>query len=126
MAPYSIFTVGPNGHFVSVKEIIASGAAALERARQLLDQLDLEVWSGGRKIAGLSARRGNAFLPDIVVRLDSARAALSHLWPCWWCRTDEPSFGAGRGLLPGAVATPLRRSLARLPPPASGCFGSEK
>jgi hypothetical protein len=58
MAPYSIFTVGPNGHFVSVKEIMASSdAAALERARQLLDQLDLEVWSGGRKIAGLSARR---------------------------------------------------------------------
>jgi hypothetical protein len=59
MAPYSIFTVGPNGHFVSVKEIMASSdAAALERARRLLDQLDLEVWSGGRKIAGLSARRG--------------------------------------------------------------------
>ena len=59
MAPYSIFTVGPNGHFVSVKEIMASSdAAALERARQLLDELDLEVWSGGRKIAGLSARRG--------------------------------------------------------------------
>jgi hypothetical protein len=57
MAPYSIFTGGPNGHFVRVKEMASSDAAALERARQLLDQLDLEVWSGGRKIAGLSARR---------------------------------------------------------------------
>jgi hypothetical protein len=58
MAPYSIFAVGPNGHFVWAKEIMGSSdAAALERARQLLDQLDLEVWSGGRKIAGLSARR---------------------------------------------------------------------
>jgi hypothetical protein len=57
MTPYSIFAVAPNGHFVWANEIMASDAAALERARQLLDQLDLEVWSGGRKIAGLSARR---------------------------------------------------------------------
>jgi hypothetical protein len=53
-----IFAVAPDGYFVWTKEIMASSdAAALERARQLLDQLDLEVWSGGRKIAGLSARR---------------------------------------------------------------------
>lgn len=58
MTPYSIFAVGPNGHFVWAKDIMASNdAAARERARQLLDQLDLEVWSGGRKIAELSARR---------------------------------------------------------------------
>jgi hypothetical protein len=49
MAPYLIFAVGPNGHFVNVKEIMASSdAAALERASQL---------RGGRKIGGLSARR---------------------------------------------------------------------
>jgi hypothetical protein len=58
MAPYLIFAVGPNGNFVSVKEIMASNdAAAIERARQLLDQFDLEVWTGGRKIGQLSARR---------------------------------------------------------------------
>jgi hypothetical protein len=58
MTPYSIFAVGPNGNFVWAKEIMASSdAAALGRARQLLDQLDLGVWSGGREIGGLSARR---------------------------------------------------------------------
>jgi hypothetical protein len=58
MTPYSIFAVGPNGHFVSVKETMTSGdAAALARARQLLGQHDLEVGSGGRKIGQLSARR---------------------------------------------------------------------
>jgi hypothetical protein len=65
MAPYSIFTVGPNGHFVSVKEIMASNdAAALERARQLLDQLDLGCGAVGEK--SLSARRGTpSFLTSL-------------------------------------------------------------
>jgi hypothetical protein len=58
MAPYLILAVGSNGHFVNVREIMASSdAAAFERARQLLDQFDLEVWSGRRKIGQLSARR---------------------------------------------------------------------
>jgi hypothetical protein len=73
MAPYSIFAVGPNGHFVWAKEIMGSSdAAALERARQLLDQLDLEVWSGGRKIAGLSARRRT---PSPSLMRDGSRGA---------------------------------------------------
>jgi hypothetical protein len=58
MAPFLIFAVGPNGHFVDVKEIMASSdVAALERARQLFDRFDLEIWSGGRKIGALSAFR---------------------------------------------------------------------
>jgi hypothetical protein len=35
----------------------SSDAAALVCARQLLNQHDLEVWSGGRKIGRVSARR---------------------------------------------------------------------
>jgi hypothetical protein len=58
VTPYSIFAVGLNGHFVWAKEIMASSdAAALARARQLLNQYDLEVWSGGRKIGRVSVRR---------------------------------------------------------------------
>jgi hypothetical protein len=58
VTPYSIFAVGLNGHFVWAKEILASSdAAALARARQLLNQYDLEVWSGGRKIGRVSVRR---------------------------------------------------------------------
>jgi hypothetical protein len=54
--------MGPNGHFINAKEIMATNdAAALRRARQLLDQYDLEVRSGGRKIGALSARRRTPF-----------------------------------------------------------------
>jgi hypothetical protein len=66
MAPYLIIAVGLNGHFVSVKEIMASSdAAALNRARQLLDRFDLEVWSGGRKIGELSAHRRTPWFPTL-------------------------------------------------------------
>src|ERR1700761_915308 len=42
----------------SAKKIMASSdTAAIRRARQLLDQNDLEVWNGGRKKGALSARR---------------------------------------------------------------------
>jgi hypothetical protein len=58
MTPYLIFAVGPNGNFVSVKELMASNdAVAIERARQLLDQFDLEVWTGGKKIGQLPTTR---------------------------------------------------------------------
>ena len=91
MAPYSIFAVGPNGHFVSVKEIMASSdAAALERAHQLLDQLDLEVWSGRRKIGRLSAHRR---IPSLLT-----------LWRHWMSRvmrrfTSSASLMAPDGLI---------------------------
>jgi hypothetical protein len=49
MAPYSVSRWGRTG----ISELMASSdAAALERARQLLDQLDLEVWSVGEKSRG--------------------------------------------------------------------------
>ena len=56
MTPYLIFTVGPDGHFVSVKEImLPNHEAAIERARQMLDRHDLEVWCDGSRVATLSA-----------------------------------------------------------------------
>jgi hypothetical protein len=99
MTPCSIFAVAPNGHFVWANEIMASDAAALERARQLLDQLDLEVWSGGRKIAGLSARRRT---PSLLTSWceDSARAALSRLGHVGGAALTRPSFGTRGGLPP--------------------------
>ena len=111
MAPYSVFTVGPNGHFVSVKEIMASSdAAALERARQLLDQLVLEGVERWAKNCGAVGPSANALAPDIVVRLDSARAALYRLGHVGGATLTRPSFGAGRGCRP---EPPLRLYGAR-------------
>jgi hypothetical protein len=86
MAPYLIFAVGPNGHFVNMKEIMASSdAAALECARQQLDRFDLEVWSGGRKIGALSAGRTPSILTlwrgwiSLIARYFTSLAFLAEL-----------------------------------------------
>jgi hypothetical protein len=56
MVPYLIFAVGPDGHFVYVREILApSNADAVERARQMLDRHDLEVWCDGSRIGTVHA-----------------------------------------------------------------------
>jgi hypothetical protein len=58
MIRYLIYAIGPNGHFREMWEIMAVGdEAAVERARQMLDRYDLEVWCGGEKIATLSAKK---------------------------------------------------------------------
>ena len=57
METYLIFTVGRDGHFERVREIRASSdAEALDRARQMLDKLDLEVWRSGRCIGRIVTR----------------------------------------------------------------------
>jgi hypothetical protein len=73
----------------------------------------VERWAKNRGPVGPST---NAFAPDIVVRLDSARAALSRLGHVGGVTLTRPSFGVGRGLLPLRL---LRRPLARFTPPAS-------
>jgi hypothetical protein len=54
METYLIFTIGRDGHFERVREIRASSdAEALDRARQMLDKLDLEVWRSGSRVAAI-------------------------------------------------------------------------
>jgi hypothetical protein len=63
----------------------------------------VERWAKNRGAVGPSA---NAFAPDIVVRLDSARAALSRLGHVGGATLTRPSFGAGRGCRPCASTAP--------------------
>ena len=52
MAEYRAFTVGIDGHFVGFEPIICDGnAAAIERAKRLLDVRDIEVWCADRLVA---------------------------------------------------------------------------
>jgi hypothetical protein len=57
MIRYLIYPIGPNGHFQEMWEIMAADdASAVQRARQMLDRDDLEVWCGGENIAALSTK----------------------------------------------------------------------
>ncbi len=55
METYLIFTVGRDGHFERVREIRApSDAEALDRARQMIENRDLEVWRSGSHVGAVS------------------------------------------------------------------------
>jgi hypothetical protein len=61
MSQYRIFTIGPNGHFISgmAFECLNDGQA-IEEARRLLDGHDLELWQGQRFVITLKHKEPEA------------------------------------------------------------------
>jgi hypothetical protein len=53
MPEYRIFTVGPDGRFLGVPTIVEcrDDKEAIEKAMQLKDGLDLEIWNLKRRVA---------------------------------------------------------------------------
>jgi hypothetical protein len=57
VADYRAFTVGPDGHFTGFKPLIcADDAEAIEQATQLVDDHDIELWSGDRMVIRIKAK----------------------------------------------------------------------
>jgi hypothetical protein len=55
---YRAYVVGPDGHFMRAHGFAAENDdAAFEHARQFVNGYDAELWSGGRFVAKLTARR---------------------------------------------------------------------
>ncbi|MGY3611038.1 MULTISPECIES: hypothetical protein [unclassified Bradyrhizobium] len=55
MQEYRIFILGPDGHIMDRYEFLApNDDAAKERAKQMMDGHDIELWERGRKMAELS------------------------------------------------------------------------
>lgn len=53
---YRVYIVGRNGRFIGVREIEApNDAAALRKARQYVDERDVEIWQRERRIGRISA-----------------------------------------------------------------------
>jgi hypothetical protein len=51
MPDYRAYLVGGDGHFFDFKEMVCDDdAEALERARQIVDGHDVELWSGARLV----------------------------------------------------------------------------
>jgi hypothetical protein len=56
MPEYRAYTVGVDGHFIGFEPIVcADDAAAIEKAKRLVDGHDLELWSGPRFVIKLEA-----------------------------------------------------------------------
>jgi hypothetical protein len=52
MEHYRAYTIGWDGHILSAIDLhCADDDAAKERARQLVDGHDIELWQGGRQVA---------------------------------------------------------------------------
>jgi hypothetical protein len=57
MAEYRIFTVGTDGHFISSKPLLCDDdEEAVQKAEQLLDGHDLQIWSGPRYVRRLESK----------------------------------------------------------------------
>ena len=57
MADYRAYFVGPDGHFVGFEPIsCADDQEAVERARLLLTDKDIEVWCSSRLVTKLDAK----------------------------------------------------------------------
>ena len=69
MAPYSIFTVGPNGLFVSVKEIMASSGRSARTCTSATRSVGPGGVERGAKDRGAIGPSANAFAPNVVARL---------------------------------------------------------
>jgi hypothetical protein len=51
MAEYRVFTLGSDGHFIGVTDLVCDDdTQAVEKAKQLLDGHDLSIWSGSRYV----------------------------------------------------------------------------
>jgi hypothetical protein len=54
MAEYRIFTVGSDGHFIDFEAVICDDdEQAVQKAKNLLDGHDLQIWSGPRYVRWL-------------------------------------------------------------------------
>jgi hypothetical protein len=54
VAEYRAFTVGRDGHFMGIEPLVcADDAEAIERAKQLVVDHDVELWSGDRLVVRL-------------------------------------------------------------------------
>ena len=57
MAEYRIYTEGSDGHFVDVQPLICGDdEEAVEKAKQILDGHDLQIWSGARYVRKLHSK----------------------------------------------------------------------
>jgi hypothetical protein len=57
MPDYRAYLVGEDGHFFNFEEMVCDNdAEALERARQLVDGHDVELWNGARLVELLKHR----------------------------------------------------------------------
>jgi hypothetical protein len=57
VAEYRAYTVGLDGHFNGFEPLIcADDAEAIEKAKRLVDDLDVELWSGDRLVKRLERR----------------------------------------------------------------------
>jgi hypothetical protein len=58
VADYRAFIVGSDGHFNSVEPLTcADDDEAIEMAKRLVDQNDVELWSGDRLVTRLSSKK---------------------------------------------------------------------
>ncbi|WP_213741647.1 hypothetical protein [Bradyrhizobium sp. dw_411] len=56
MPEYRAYTVGSDGHFTGFEPLVcADDAEATEKAQRLVDRHDIELWTGSRLVAKLSA-----------------------------------------------------------------------
>jgi hypothetical protein len=54
---YRVYVIGPDGHILERIDLVcADDDAAKERAKQLVDGHDVELWQLGRQIAEFKAR----------------------------------------------------------------------
>ena len=62
MPEYRVYLIGPDGHFHSSTPLeCADDEAASERAKQLVDGHDVELWQRDRKIATFKHERKMQF-----------------------------------------------------------------
>ena len=53
MTEYRTYTVGINGHFTGSQEMVCrDDGEAVAKAKRMVDDHDIEVWSGDRFVSG--------------------------------------------------------------------------
>jgi hypothetical protein len=74
MPKYRAYLVGGDGHFFNFEEMVCDDdAAALERARQLVDGHDVELWSGARLVELLKHNDASNEVRAFDRQLDESR-----------------------------------------------------
>ena len=54
MAEYRIYRIGPDGHFTGFEALVCDDdGQAIDKAKQMLDGLDLQIWSGPRFVGSV-------------------------------------------------------------------------
>jgi hypothetical protein len=61
MAEYRIYKVGLDGHFIGFEPLVCDDdEQAIEKAKQILDRHDFQIWSGPRFVGSVKQERGYA------------------------------------------------------------------